>query len=429
MSTLIIQLPAHQRLSTDPAAADATTGASSSGAREYAYVLTTNGQSITRQGVGPAASLPRAETVIAVTAPTDVSWHRLPLPKAPSARLRQALGSILEDQLLDDPDDVHLAIAPGPRAAEPTWVAACNHTWLTGHLVALEKAKVRVTRVVPAVWPDEPAAGYFHELHDTQGDHREGGLELMLTWSTTEGVATWPLGGSLARALVPEALPPGTRFYATPAAAAPAERWLGHAVTAQTTSEHLLQASRSLWNLLQFELTPQSKGLQAVVDQWRQFLSPQWRPVRAGLVTLVAVQVIGLNVWAWHQQRQIKLKKEEVTAVLRTTHPQVQVILDAPVQMRRETDTLRAVAGKPGDSDMESLMQAVANAWMGETPSRGLAYDGASLTVAVPVQWGPTEVEQLRTRLRASGYAAEAAAEGQLTVRRAAVVAPTAIKG
>ncbi len=428
MSTLIIQLPAHQRLSTDPAALDAG-GVAASGAREYAYVLTTNGQSITRQGVGPASALPRAETVIAVTSPTDVSWHRLVLPKAPSARLRQALGSILEDHLLDDPDDVHLAVAPGPRGAEPTWIAACNHTWLTGHLMALEKAKLRVTRVVPAVWPDEPATGYFHELHDTHGDHREGGLELMLTWSTTEGVATWPLTGGLARALLPEALPPGTRFFSTPAAAAPAERWLGHAVTAQTPSEHLLQASRSLWNLLQFELTPQSKGLQAVVDQWRQFLSPQWRPVRAGLITLVAVQVIGLNLWAWHQQRQVKLKKDEVTAVLRAAHPQVQVILDAPVQMRRETDNLRALAGKPGESDMESLMQAVANAWMGQTPSRGLAYDGASLTVAIPAQWGPSELEQLRGRLQASGYVADSPAEGQLTVRRASPSAAVAAKG
>src|SRR5690606_36326871 len=134
---------------------------------------------------------------------------------------------------------------------------------------------------------------------------------------TTDGVTTWPLTGSLARALLPETLPPGTRFFATPAAAAPAKRWLGHAVSAQTQSERLLQASRSLWNLLQFELTPQSKGLQAVVDQWRQFLSPQWRPVRAGITMLVAVQVIGLNAWAWHQQRQVKLKKEEVTAVLK----------------------------------------------------------------------------------------------------------------
>ena len=313
---------------------------------------------------------------------------------------------------------MHLAVEPNAKAGELTWVAACDHTWLTGQLMALEKAKVRVERVVPAVWPDAPETAYFHELHDTDGAEREGGIELMLTWSTREGVATWPMSGTLARALLPEPLPAGTRCFATPAAAAPAERWLGHAVHAQTQAEHLLQAARSMWNLLQFELTPSSKGLQVVADQWRQFLSPQWRPVRVGLVALVAVQVLGLNLWAWHQQREIKLKKGSLATVLKSAHPQVQVILDAPVQMRRETEALRAMAGQPGETDLEPLMQAVASAWQGDVPSRGLAYDGTSLSVVLPEQWGTADFEQFRNRLEASGFTVEQGG-GQVTVRRA----------
>lgn len=421
MSTLIIQLPAHQRLSSEPATADAPAASPSKGAaaaREYFYVLTTNGQTPARQGVSPASMLPRADNVIAVMSPTDLSWHRVNLPKAPSARLRQALGGLLEEHLLDDPDDVHMALAPHAKAGEPTWVAVCNHTWLTGQIMALEKVKIRVDRVVPAVWPDAPETAYFHELQDTEGDEREGGLELMLTWSTPDGVATWPLTGTLARGLLPEPLPPGTRCFATPAAAAPAERWLGHAVHAQTQAEHLLQAARSLWNVLQFELSPSSKGLQAVTDQWRQFLSPQWRPVRAGLLGLVAVQIIGLNLWAWHQQREIKAKRDSLASVLKASHPQVQVVLDAPVQMRRETETLRAAAGQPGDSDLETLMQAAAAAWQGDAPSRGLAYDGTSLSLVLPEQWGPTEIDQFRMALEASGFSMEQGA-GQVTLRRA----------
>ena len=91
MSTLIIQLPAHQRLSSDPALADSAAGtASSSIPKDYAYVLTVNGETALRQGVSPAAHLPKADIVVAVTAPTDLSWHRIVLTKAPSARLRQA---------------------------------------------------------------------------------------------------------------------------------------------------------------------------------------------------------------------------------------------------------------------------------------------------------------------------------------------------
>lgn len=419
MSTLIIQLPAHERLSSDPASAGAVHAPAATTQTEYHYVLTANGHTAHHQGKATAADLPRAEIVVAVTAPTDLSWHRLPLPKAPSARLRQALGGLLEEHLLDDPEDLHLAVAPNAKAGEPTWIAACHHTWLTGHLMALEKARLRITRLVPGVWPDEPPTGYFHELHETGGSEHERGAEYMLTWSTSDGVATWPLAGGMARRLLPDPLPPGTRFFATPASAAPAERWLGGVVQGQMPAEHLLQAARSMWNLLQFELTPNSKGFQAVTDQWQQFLSPQWRPVRIGLACLVLAQVAGLNMWAWHQSHELKLKRAEMLTVLRAAHPQLQVILDAPVQMKRETENLRAASGQPGENDLEALMMAAANAWSGTAPAKGLLYDGTRLTLTPPAQWGPTDIDQFRNRLRTSGYSAEAGTDGQVILRRA----------
>ena len=82
-------------------------------------------------------------------------------------------------------------------------------------------------------------------------------------------------------------MPVQTRFFATPPVASPAERWLGRAVTVQSPTEHLLLAARSIWNILQFELTPRSKGLYALTDQWRRVMSPQWRPARMGVLALV----------------------------------------------------------------------------------------------------------------------------------------------
>ena len=38
-------------------------------------------------------------------------------------------------------------------------------------------------------------------------------------------------------------------------------------------------------------------------------------------------------------------------------------VLDAPLQMQRETEALRAAAGQAGDNDLEALMGAVATAW------------------------------------------------------------------
>lgn len=420
MSILIIQLPARTRQSAPADVAEAGSSASSgsAGQREYAYVLSNDGATVGRQGRCVAPMLPSADMVVAVMAPADLSWHRLTLPKAPVARLRAALAGMLEEALLTDPDDLHFAVAPMAKAGQPTWVASCDHTWLTSQLMALEKAKVRVERVVPAVWPDEPASAYFHESRDVAGGEADSAGEVLLSWSTAEGVSTWPMSGSLSRALLPDPPPPQTRFFATPAVASPAERWLGHAVTVQTQAEHLLQAARSLWNILQFELTPRSKGLHALNDQWRRFLSPQWRAARVGLVALVAAQVLGLNLWAWHQNRQLKLKRVELVQVLKQAHPQVQVVLDAPVQMQRETEALRAAAGQAGDNDLESLMGAVASAWPLDQPSTTLQYDGSSLSVAPPANWGAAEIDALRSKLAAAGVQVDVS-DGRLTVRRA----------
>lgn len=417
MSILIIQLPTRSRHTAEAVAPDAAPA--SSGPKEYSYVLSADGLAISRQGRSVAAMLPRADSVVAVMSSTDLSWHRVTVPKAPAARLRAALAGMLEDALLDDPEDLHLALAPQAKAGQSAWVAVCDHTWLTSQLMALEKAKLRVERVVPGVAPDEPASGYFHEPHDTPTEDSESTGEMLLTWSTGEGVSTWPASGSLARALLPDPLPVQARFFATPPVASPAERWLGRAVTVQPQSEHLLLAARSLWNLLQFELTPRSKGVHALSDRWRRFMSPQWRPVRIGLIALAAVQVLGLNLWAWQQKQLVQSKRVELGRILRQAHPQVQAVLDAPVQMQRETEALRAAAGQPGDNDLEALMGAVATAWPPERPSPLLQYDGTSLTLGPPAGWGPNDFTQFRERLGATGLQVEIPGDGRLVVRRA----------
>jgi general secretion pathway protein L len=417
MSILIIQLPARSRLSADAAAPEAGAAPASSGPKEFSYVLSLDGLSMARQGRCSAPMLPKADSVVAVMAVTDISWHNMVIPKAPAARLRAALASMLEDALLVDPEDMHLAIAPTAKAGQAGWVAACDHTWLTSQLMALEKAKVRVDRVVPGVSPDEPPSAYFHEHYAVGVSDADSGSDMLLTWSTGEGVSTWPAAGSLARSLLPDPLPVQARFFATPPVASPAERWLGRAVTVQSQTEHMLLAARSLWNLLQFELTPRSKGLYVVTDQWRRVMSPQWRPARMGLLALVGAQVLGLNLWAWQQQQLVKTKRAAMIQVLKQAHPQVQAVLDAPVQMRRETEALRAQAGQAGDNDLEALMGAVASAWPPERPTAGLQYDGSSLTVMPPANFGPADMDQLRAKLGAAGIQVEVT-DGRLTVRR-----------
>ncbi|HEY1392390.1 MAG TPA: type II secretion system protein GspL, partial [Methylibium sp.] len=341
MSLLVVQIPPRPRLrSAAPAGADDGARAST----EFAYVLSSDGLASQRQGLCAPSLLPKADTVVAVLAENDVSWHRVNLPRAPANRLRAALSGLLEEALLDETEHVHLALAPQPKAGEPTWIAACDHRWLATELATLERAGVRVDRVAPSAWPDEPSSGHFHELSAEAGEQ----LNVALTWSHGNGVATWPLQGGLAHALLPQPLPETAGFTATPAVAAPAERWLGATVAVVSPGERALAAARSLWNLRQFGLAPRHRGADLLRARWRQFLSPAWRPARVGLLVLVLMQIVGLNLWAWQQKAQIASRRAAMNALLTTTYPQVRTVYAAPEQMQKETELLRTAAGQPG---------------------------------------------------------------------------------
>jgi len=93
-------------------------------------------------------------------------------------------------------------------------------------------------------------------------------------------------------------------------------------------------------------------------------------------------------------------------------------VLDAPAQMLRETEALRAAAGATGDNDIETLMGVVAMAWPPERPTASLQYDGTSVTLTPPTGWGSDDLTQFRARLSASGAQVEALTDGRLQVRR-----------
>jgi len=126
MSTLVIQLPARARLKGG--SADAAVAPNGGG--ELAYVLTPDGINIARHGRAAPALLPKADSAVVVLAESDVSWHRLVLPRAPAARLRAAVAGTLEEQLLEETEGLHLALAPQATAGQSTWVAVVDKAWL-----------------------------------------------------------------------------------------------------------------------------------------------------------------------------------------------------------------------------------------------------------------------------------------------------------
>jgi general secretion pathway protein L len=407
MSVLVIQIPARPRLGARAAGEPAAMRP----AAEFDYVLSNDGRSVLKLGRSVPAALPRADSVVAVLADADVAWHAITVPKAPAARLRAALAGLMEEALLDDEEALHVALPPQAGAGQPAWAAVLHKPWLQATLAALEGAGMPVDRVVPAQVPGGAASGHFFN---------DGPAEGMPTLALVqaEGAAVLRAGGSLARALLPADLS-AARWTATPAAAAAAERWLGSPVSVLGEPERALESARSAWNLRQFDLVPRHRGTLALRDALRRFFSRDWRPVRIGLAALVAVQVLGLNLWAWRQQQDVDSKRAAMSTLLRSTHPGVRAVLDAPAQMQRETELLRAAAGRPGDGDLEVLLGAAAAAWPdGQGPVQTLRFEGGRLTLAAP-GWGEPQLAQFRERLRPAGYSVELA-EGRVTLARPA---------
>jgi len=415
MSTLVIQLPEHRRLR---AKAMGEAVPETSRRHDYVYVTSNDGIAFEAQGEAAAALLPRRSQVTAVIGEADVSWHRITLPRAPASKLRAALVGVLEDALLEDADGVHLAVDPIAVAGQSAWVAAIDRAWLEGELAALQRGGVFVDRVVPMAWPDEPPSGHFHV--SSSADSAVPG-SVLLTWAHAEGVATVRIDGTLARTLLPQPVPASTRWTASPVAAVAAERWLGAPVSVMPHEQRLLQAGRSLWNLRQFDLARRTRGARAFGDWLRQAMSPAWRPVRIGLAVFAAAQIVGLNLWAWHERNAVEARRGTIQALVKATYPRVSetdVQRDATAVMLRETQSLRTLAGKPGDTDLEPMLQAAAAAWPAERPPvENLRYETGKLTLAAN-GWSDVQIEQFRSVLRPAGWQVDAS-EGRIVMTRA----------
>lgn len=381
------------------------------GATEWAFALTPDGRTLQDHGKAPAALLPlpggAGAEVVAVVPVQALAWHRVELPKgiaAGSPRLRAALEGLLEEQLLDEPDTLHLALQPAPRPGEPAWVAICDRAWLRNALQLLEAAGRPVARIVPEFAPEGEMA--LTVIGDAE--------QPMVVTSSADGVLALPLTHACLPLL--PALAEDAPRLAEPAVAGTAEQVLQHKLALQQAPQRWLQAARTRWDLAQFDFASsgRARALKKLASGWGEVLhGAPWRPARWGVALLVAVNLLGLNAWAWKESASLADKRAAVRAALTTTFPNVRVVVDAPVQMEREVAALRQLTGFASVRDLDALLGALAVAVPpGRTPSE-LAYAAGTLR-AGGLRLGTDEFRSVATQLKTLGYAASL--EGETVV-------------
>jgi general secretion pathway protein L len=430
MPVLVVLMPMPPRAAPgDALGRDA--GAAGGRGLPWRWALSDDGREVTRQGEDPPALWPRCDTLVALVPPQALSWARLDLPKVPAGRMRAALAGALEDKLLEEPEHLHFALPPQARPGRPATIAMLAKAPLQAALQAVEAAGRDIDRVVPLWQPCQPPRGHFRRAEE------DGTAGVQLVWADEDGVAALPLEGDGARqqALTGQHPPgqapldtpqeaPATTWTCSPAAAVRAEAWAGRPVPVVPDWQPGLQAAASTWELRQFDLAPGHRGLRLGRELWRQFGSPAWRPVRLGLAAAVVVNVLGLQVWAWQQQQAVRAAQQAQVALLKSAHPQVRVVLDAPLQMQRELERLRQAAGQPGEADLEAALSAAAAAWpAGLAPPQALRYERGRLTLSAS-GLGATQVAAMGEHLQPQGWTV-AAAGGALTLtRRTGAMAP-----
>lgn len=384
MTSLIIALP--------------TAGADASA--QYDYVLTADGSTPTGYASVPLALLPagRQTEVVVLLPMSALSWHQVQLPRGSLARglmaergasrLRAILDGLLEERLLDDPAQLHLALQPQPVAEAPVWVAACDKGWLGAHLQALAQAGLAVSRIVPEFSPDT-LAHTLYVLGDEQHPMLLGAN--LVPCPLSAATVAWLIEAS-AQADLPEVV-------AEPAVAALTENLFKRPVTLLQRPERLLQAAQTPWDLAQFGLVNANRDrawAQLALAAKNLLRSPQWRAARLALVALVLVNLVALNAWAWREQAALQAKRQAVRAVLTQTFPKIPVVVDAPLQMAREVAALQRASGAASEADLEAMLSSLGAVLPASQTLTALDYATQELRAKAPAV---ADAEQARVLL------------------------------
>lgn len=350
MRTLIIQLPMGE-----PGAATAY---------PHAWVPADAAPAPLKLQWASASLLPttdRATEVVALVPANALSWHRVTLPSGlhkQRARLEAALQGLLEERLLDEPAQLHMALPAHWKNSPSTWVAVCDRAWLSAHLSALETAGTTVHRIVPEFAPGTDT------LHITAtGDADTGWL-----WMSEAERGVWglPLASASAACLglsAPQLQ--AADIQAEPAAVAAVSDRLHVSARLMPPAQHWLAALQSGWDLAQFGFQAHAqarllKTAQRAANQlWHH---PQWRLARWGVGALLLSQVLGLNAWAWKSRSDWQTQQQSWTQILRQSFPDTTVVVDAPLQMAQQVARLRQGAGLLAPTDLEAMLGALGQA-------------------------------------------------------------------
>lgn len=358
MTTLYLRHPA--KASVD--------GAPAGSAPLCQFALIGDGGALLQQGAAALGSLTdlivSARRVVLLLAAADVTLLRVKIPPLSSARLKQALPGLVEDQILGDPLDCVLLAAPstpvGVGQDGMRTVAVVQRAWLEVLVKALLAQGARSIKALPAQLCLPLAPGCVAAA--ISGD--ENNLELTLRQSQYEGygmtISPQPAQAlQTLRALQALQTPgaPVTLFLPASELARyqellDASNEAGVALEAEHWA-HVVAASKAL----ALDLIPALGTAGAQARNWQH-----WRwPLRLALLTLL-VNLAGINVEWMQLKRDAQAVRLSMLQTFKAAYPKETVILDPEAQMRKNIAQAKLSSGQPAADEFTAISAALGEA-------------------------------------------------------------------
>jgi len=390
-SRLVVLLPPRRDL-IGPQALD-------SGTQVTYYFLSAQGL---ESGRSPIALLPRATRLELAFDPDDVYSANVEAPRLTEAKLRLALPNLLEDKLLTEPADQHIAFAPQRDAQGKLAVAAISRAWLarvlevfksTGRTPQLAWSALALLPPPPpgtlSMWLAAPRALLKTPNGEGLGFDLDEHASALIEFAADRAEASrlevrgqGELGTRLPMHRAELALPNETEFAGVP-------------------------------NLLQAGFAPRRA--------WQRFDTKQWRAPLAWLGAAGLVAVLGLNLYWFKLDHEARALRTDMLNAFRSAFPQEPAVVDPIAQAKRQLVDLRSRAGLASPDDYSVLMARAAQL-LGQAPLgavEGFEYRDRSLRL----QLKPALVQdaalanQLRAHALSLGLKMELDDQGGLRLR------------
>ena len=150
-------------------------------------------------------------------------------------------------------------------------------------------------------------------------------------------------------------------------------------------------------------------------------MSPAWRPVRIGVAALAVAQIVGLNLWAFHQKNEVQARRNAIQALVEselsagTPMPTSSAI---GVRMLHRAQARLPRAGSKQTAASSRCCPARRRARQNEQPlpGRDLRFEQGKLTIAA-TGWTDAQIDQFRSVLQPAGFQVNAS-EGRIVVTR-----------